>query len=136
MFGFNREKPDEAGKSADTALINAMCEADAAAVARLIPAQDFVMIADPEAPSGGHSPLMLEVDGYPAVAAFTSDQQATAFAEQDPDAVGDLPAFVVGGSDFLRHLPEGVGAIINAADEQHCAVLAPDLVTQVKRLLS
>jgi hypothetical protein len=132
MFGFGRKKADEA-------LITAMGDSDAAAVARLVPAQDFVMISDSEAPAGGNSPLMLEVDGFPAVAAFTSQENAAAFGEEFPDAAGPdgtLPAFVVGGANFLKFLPEGVGAVINPAGERCAAVMAPAMVSEVKRLLS
>ena len=132
MFGFGRKKTD-------TDLISAMCDADAAAVAKLIPAQDFVMISDSDAPAGGPSPLMLEVDGYPAVAAFTSQENAAAFGQEVPDAAGpdgSLSVFVVEGGNFVKFLPDGVGAVINPAGERVAAVMAPDVVEEVRRLLA
>jgi len=132
MFGFGR-------KNKDADLISAMCDADAATVARLIPAQDFVMISDSDAPAGGRSPLILEVDGFPAVAAFTSQENAAAFGQEFPDVAGpdgSLDVFVVGGGNFVKFLPEGVGAVINPAGERVGAVMAPDVVQELKRLLA
>ena len=96
------------------------------------------MISDSDAPAGGRSPLMLEVDGFPAVAAFTSQEDAAAFGDEAPDAAdpdGTLPAFTVGGANFLKFLPEGVGAVINPAGERCGAVMSPAMVSEVRGLL-
>src|SRR5215217_2963467 len=110
MFGFGKKKTG-------SALIDAMCAGDAPSVARMLPAQDFYMIRDAGgAQGGGTSPFMLEVDGFPAVAAFTSDEHVAAFGNQFPDALdsgGMLDTFVVGGGDILRYLAPGVGVIVN-----------------------
>ena len=131
MFGFGKKK-------SGSGLIDAMCAGDAPTVARMLPAQDFYMIKDAEgAGGGGSSPFMLEVDGFPAVAAFTSDEHVASFGNDFPDALnssGTLDAFVVGGGDILKYLPAGVGVIVNAGAKE-CAVLAPPLVDEVKRHL-
>ena len=133
MFGFGRKK-------SGGGLIDAMCAGDASTVAKTLPAQDFFMINAPggPGPGAGRSPFMLDVDGFPAVAAFTSEDHAALFGGDFPDARGadgNLDAFVVGGGDFLKYLPAGVGVIVNAGTRE-CAVLSPAMVDQVKRRLT
>ena len=131
MFGFGKKK-------SGNDLITAMCDCNAPEVARLIPSQDFVMIRDPEVTGvQGGAPFMLEVDGFPAVVAFTSQDEAASFGQEVPEARnadGNLSAFVVGGADFLQPLPEGVGVIINPG-LKNCAGRAPALVDEVKQFM-
>ena len=69
--------------------------------------------------------------------AFTANDHATNFARENEgllDANGELAALVVGGTDLLMYLPEGVGVVFNPDSAQE-SIMPPRLVAEVKRLL-
>lgn len=116
-------------------LIESAIAGDAAAIAAWIRRLDFTVAEAPEDAEGDdRAALVVEVNDFPAIVAFTSDDCARIYAESDPellDADGSMPAFVVAGTDLLQHLPEEFGLLLNPESDQ-CAVLTPDLVEQVR----
>jgi hypothetical protein len=76
---------------------------------------------------------MAEVDDFPVLVAFTSEDHAGEFAGAMSDLFDgdeDVPAFVVDGRNLLAHLPEEHGVLINPESDD-CHILPPDLVAQV-----
>ena len=120
-------------------IFEAMNQRDAAKIAALIANADFTLIETPEdSADDGKAALSVEVDGYPAIVAFTSEDYASIYVDEEPDLLesdGTVPAFVVGGTDFLAFLSDGFGAILNPHSD-NCVVLPPNLIAQVKRFLS
>jgi hypothetical protein len=83
--------------------------------------------------------MVLEVDDFPALAAFTSEECAGNFAAANLDLCGDdgtVPGFVVDGQALLEYLPAGYGLILNPETDNECHVLPPNLTEQIKRRAS
>lgn len=127
MFGFKKRR-------SDGGLCEAVTQGDPVTIAQLIYKQDFTLIEESSSGPGGKSPLTVDVDGAPALVAFTSGDNAGRFAGRVPEllgADGTLPAFVVGGADFLKHLPDGFGVLLNP-ESNECVVIPPALADRVK----
>jgi hypothetical protein len=125
----------EVARPATQALIDAAIADDAAEIAKLLRQVEFMVAEAPEESDGDDKAgLVVEVDNFPAMAVFTSDEHARTFAETDPDlldADGTMPAFVVPGTDLLAYLPEEFGLLLNPESDE-CAVVSPDLMMRVR----
>jgi hypothetical protein len=116
----------------------ALLSREPAAIAQALLGEEFTLIrewdegvADDE--FGG---MVLEVDDYPALVAFTSEECAGNFAAANLDLCGDdgtVSGFVVEGKALIDYLPTGYGLILNPETDDECHVLPPDLTEQVKR---
>lgn len=87
---------------------------------------------------GDKGAMILEVDGYPALLAFTSEECATDFVDTAPGLVGpdgSVAGFVVEGNNLFQYLPKGYGLILNPETESECLVLTPQLAAQIKRAI-
>jgi hypothetical protein len=110
-------------------------------IARCMLAQDFTLIEDYEEGMSDdeYGAMILEVDGYPALLAFTSEKCAGDFVATTPDLLGPdgtVPGFVVEGHSLFEYLPDGYGLILNPETEEECHVLPPDLAADVKRIVA
>ncbi|MGI8980624.1 MAG: hypothetical protein ACR2FY_15455 [Pirellulaceae bacterium] len=119
----------------------AIAGGDSAEIARYMLAQDFTLVEeyDDEVLEENVGAMILEVDGFPALVAFTSEECAGNFVDTTPDLVGSsgtMPGFVVGGDSVFEYLPEGYGLILNPETEVECHVLPPDLAAQIKRCIT
>jgi hypothetical protein len=124
-------------------LHEAIASGNPSAIAQSMKRLDFTLIEewddDVEMEDGAKGAMILEVDGYPALLAFTSQQCAGDFVAAMPDLVGDdgtAPGFVVGGDSLFEYLPDGYGLILNPETEKECEVLSPDLAAQIKRFIA
>jgi hypothetical protein len=127
----------EIARTAGQLLIDAAVADDAGEVARLLNQVDFTMAEDCDESDGDDkAALVVEVDDFPAMVAFTSDEHAQTFADTDPDlldADGTMPAFVVSGTDLIANLPEDFGLLLNPESDE-CAVLTPDLMNRIRTI--
>lgn len=110
-------------------------------IARCVLAQEFTLIEDDEEGMSDDAvgAMILEVDGFPALLAFTSEECAGNYVDTTPDLVGPdgtVPGFVVEGENLLTYLPEGYGLILNPETDDECQVLPPDLAAEVKRIVT
>jgi hypothetical protein len=115
-------------------LFDAIAQANAAEVARFLSQADFTLIEGAVNDDGSKGAVTGEVNDFPVLVAFTSNDYAAQFAGANDDLLdenGDLPAFVVGGSDLLRYLPEGFGIVFNPESDNE-KVIAPKLVRDVR----
>ena len=115
-------------------LFDAIEQGDAARVAQMMVPQSFTLleVAD-DTSEDEYAALTAEVDDYPLLVAFTSDDCAGEFAGAMPDLFegdGDVPGFVVVGANLLTHLPDGFGVLLNPETE-NCCILPPELVDDV-----
>ena len=123
------------GKSKQCAsLFDAIAQSNAAEIARFLAQEEFTLVEEVSQEDGSKGAMIAEFDDFPVLVAFTSNDHAAEFAGGNPDLLahdGSLPAFVVGGTDLLRYLPDGFGVVFNpeSAEEN---VIPPDLVRQVK----
>lgn len=100
---------------------------------------DFTLIRDgdedmSEDDFGG---LILEVEGFPALVAFTSAECAGNYVATEPELIGEdgtVPGFVVEGKSILDNLPEGYGLLLNPETDEQCHVLSPDFIEELKEL--
>jgi hypothetical protein len=119
------------------ALIDAAIADDAAEISKLLGRVELIVAEDAEESDGDDKAgLVVEVDDFPAMVVFTSDEHAQAFADTDPDlldADGNMPAFVVSGTDLLARLPDEVGLLLNPESDE-CAVLTPDLMSRIRNI--
>ncbi len=112
---------------------------DPAAIARVLLARQFTLIREWDDSVGEDEmgAMILEVDDFPALAAFTSLECAGNFAAATPELIGDdgsVPGFVVDGQALLEYLPDGFGLILNPQTDDQCHVLPPHLAQRVKQL--
>lgn len=124
-------------RSAARQLLDAAAEEDADQVAALLPQVDFTIVESPDESEGeDKAALVAEVEGAPAIVAFTSNEHAQAFAESASELLdddGSLPAFIVPGANLLENLPEDFGLLLNPESEE-CVVLAPAFVDQLRNV--
>jgi hypothetical protein len=119
-------------------LSQALERGDPAEIARFILKQDFTLLESIEhSDEDGKAAQMVEVDDFPAMLAFTSEDRAAQFAGAAPEMVeldedGNVLGLVVGGESLLEHLPEGCGVLLDPESDE-TAVLPPTLVEQIKR---
>lgn len=127
MFGLKKRR-------SDGGLCEAVTNGDPSAIAQLIHQQQFTLIEESSSSFGGRTPLSVDMDGWPALVAFTSPDNVGKFAGRVPEllgADGRLPTYAVGGTDFLRQLPDGFGVLLNP-ETNECAVIPPALADRVK----
>lgn len=120
-------------------LMAALEGGDPEEIARAMLKHDFTLIRDwdedmSEDDFGG---LILEVEGFPALVAFTSAECAGNYVATEPDLIGEdgtAPGFVVEGKSLFESLPEGYGLLINPETDEMCHVLSPDFTEQLRDL--
>lgn len=95
----------------------------------------FHMIEDPQIvfEKDGAAGLMVEVDGSPALLAFTTTQHAKNFLKVAmPSSWEEVTLFSVEGKNFIEFLPEGIGVLINPETEGDGAILTMEQVNTLK----
>jgi hypothetical protein len=117
-------------------LIEAIHQGDIAVIAREMHRRDFTLIQDSAVSAEeGMAPLIMEVEGFPALVAFSSQEHAMRFVGAEPELLneGSVTTFVVSGEHLLAGQPEGFGVVLNDESEDS-AVLPPDLMEKIKRI--
>ena len=98
-------------------------------------ASEFLLVNVSEPGQSDTSALVFEIEGFPALVAFTSEDHAGTYAElaKDVPLNGDdeLPCFMVSGQEFIDSLSKKFGIILNPETE-HSFVFAPDVVKKIK----
>ena len=129
--------PDSSSDQPQSAseLFHAIESGDASRVAKTIAPQFFTLleVSDGAADEDEYSALMAEVDDFPVLVAFTSEDHAGDFAGAMVDLFAgdeDVPAFIVDGRNLLAHLPAEHGVLLNPESDD-CHILPPDLVALV-----
>lgn len=116
----------------------ALDESDAAEAARLIFQQEFVLIELPnESDEEGYAAVTAEVDGQPALIAFTSGDHAGVFVGSIPEVAGedgDVPGIVVDGRELLDYLSEGLGLLLNPETDDSY-FLRPEFIEEIEAAL-
>lgn len=116
----------------------ALDESDAAEAARLIFQQEFVLIELPnESDEEGYAAVTAEVDGQPALIAFTSGDHAGVFVGSIPEVAGedgDVPGIVVDGRELLEYLSEGLGLLLNPETDDSY-FLRPEFIEEIEAAL-
>jgi hypothetical protein len=108
-------------------------------IAAAIMESEFYCVNVSEDAGDKTSALVFEIDDYPALVGFTTEDHAGTFAEYfdgvQLDANGELPCFVVSGKEFLVSLPRSFGLAINPETE-HAVVFEPKMTRQLKRAVT
>jgi predicted RNA-binding Zn-ribbon protein involved in translation (DUF1610 family) len=115
-------------------LMEVIAESDPMKIAQAFLEHDFTLIETPDQPADGKAAVTAEVEGFPVILAFISEEHARRLAGAVPDmlnASGALDAFVVSGADFLETLPDELGILLNAGSED-TVLVPPDLVQAIK----
>ena len=98
-------------------------------------ARDFWLVdEDHDSLDGATAALVLDVEGIPVVAAFTSQKHVSTYAQDQPELFADpqnIPAFLVAGRDVVLTMPAGGGIMIDPStdDERY---LPPELVDRIR----
>ena len=119
-----------------SSLFDAIAKNNAAEVARFLSQEQFTLVETAD-DADGKAALIGEFNDVPVLVAFTSNDHAAKFAGANRDlldANGELPGFVVGGTDMLMYLPDDVGVVFNPESSEE-AMITPKLVREVKALL-
>jgi hypothetical protein len=106
---------------------------DAASIAKALHNREFTMIeveGDEEGEEKGA--MVAQMEDFDVVVAFSSEEQASEFAQEMPDLFEDetVDGFLIDGYSLFTELPEDIGLIIDPESE-HCCVLDPDLVKAI-----
>jgi len=124
-------------------LHEAIAQGNPAEIARAMKNHDFTLIEDwdedEEMEEGDRGAMIVEVNDFPALLAFTSEECAGNFVATTPELLGDdgsVPGFVVTGDNLFGYLPDGYGVILNPETEEECEVLPPDLAARIKRFMT
>lgn len=119
-------------------LAQALDESNAAEAARLLVQQEFTLIELPdESDEEGYAAITAEVDGQPALIAFTSDEHAGVFVGTLPEMAGmdgDVPGFVVDGKELLDYLSDGLGLLLNPETDDSYFLQA-EFIEEIKAAL-
>lgn len=119
-------------------LAKALDESDAREAARLIMQQEFTLIELPdESDEEGYAAITAEVDGQPALIAFTSDEHAGVFVGTLPEmegVEGDVPGFLVDGKELLEYLSEDLALLLNPETDD-TYLLDPEFIEEIKEAM-
>ena len=118
-------------------LMAALEGGDPEEIARAMLKQEFTLIRewDEDMSEDEFGGMILEVEGFPALVAFTSAECAGNYVATEPDLIGEdetVPGFVVEGASIFENLPEGCGLILNPETDDQCHVLSPDFAEQLR----
>lgn len=123
--------------SPSQSLFEAIAGGNASHIANCILQQDFTLIEWTEESVGdGSAALMGEVEGFPVILAFSSEDHVQRFVDASPElaeADGNVPIFVVGGDTFLDCVPDGCGVLLNQETPEECELIRPPLMDQIKQ---
>ncbi|MFK7768324.1 MAG: SseB family protein [Mariniblastus sp.] len=105
-------------------------------LAAAILGSEFWLVNVSEPDQNDTSAMVIEIEGFPALVAFTSEDHAGTFAELGEDVPlneeDELPCFLVDGKEFLTNLPKKFGIVMNPETE-HSFVFAPEVARKIKK---
>ena len=126
------ERPDAGGHEA---VDEASDGDDPVALSLWLAARDFWLIdEDHDTLDGATAALVLDFEGIPVVAAFTSQKHVSSYAQDQPELFNDpqnIKAFVVEGRNVVLNLPEGGGIVIDPSTDDEL-YLPPELVDRIR----
>jgi hypothetical protein len=112
---------------------------DPAALARWLAARDFWLVDEGlDSQDGGKAALVLDVEGIPVVAAFTSQKHVSSYAQDQSELFADpqnIPAFLAAGRDVVLTIPAGGGMVIDPSTDEEL-YLPPELIERIRVELS